>query len=611
VSALRGKRLDADFLNELLIQDPDREMLRWLDDPEGTRARWDRGRWNAFRSLAREHYGFDPEADGSFIGTEKLGSCQGTWQNVWKRFAEAPQRYVVLPEALRRAKPTTGQSILFHSPSWPQDNEEAENVLRHELLQLSAGSSTECRQQLRELDEVHGERRGWVWTALGKAPLATALGHLARLAEATAVPLAGSLPENIAEAYSRTGWKADAAAIDAMALLEKPDDVAPVRTAIQAIYGPWMDEAAEQFQHAVANNPMPPAPADTGVPTGVPGSCVLFADGLRFDVGMRLAALLATVPGLKVESRRRFAPVPSVTSTAKPAAAPIAPAFGGPGYAAEFMPSVRTGTNAGKTLTLDLFRQLLEGFGYRVLAGDETGPVSESSMAWCEYGHLDKHGHDEGWRLAKRIDEEVRALAVRVQALLEAGWKQVRVVTDHGWLLLPGGLPKHDLPVFLTESRWPRCAVLKHGADVQGSVTPWYWSGDVQIGTPPGIACYKAGLEYTHGGLSVQECVVPELVISRAAAAGALVKIQSVEWKRLRCQVRVSKAAVNLSCDMRTSANNPATSLVELPKTIPESGAVSLPVPDDTKEGAAAVVVILDGTGAVLAKQATTVGGDG
>ena len=33
----------------------------------------------------------------------------------------------------------------------------------------------------------------------------------------------------------------------------------------------------------------------------------------------------------------------------------------------------------------------------------------------------------------------------RITELLAAGWKRVRVVTDHGWLLLPGGLPKIDL----------------------------------------------------------------------------------------------------------------------------------------------------------------------
>ncbi len=41
-------------------------------------------------------------------------------------------------------------------------------------------------------------------------------------------------------------------------------------------------------------------------------------------------------------------------------------------------------------------------------------------------------------------------LLERIEALLGAGWREVRVVTDHGWLWLPGGLPKVDLPKYLT-----------------------------------------------------------------------------------------------------------------------------------------------------------------
>jgi len=55
--------------------------------------------------------------------------------------------------------------------------------------------------------------------------------------------------------------------------------------------------------------------------------------------------------------------------------------------------------------------------------------------------------------LAWRVDEVVRECVDRLTALLEAGWKKVRVVTDHGWLLLPGGLPKSELPSFLAETR--------------------------------------------------------------------------------------------------------------------------------------------------------------
>lgn len=189
------------------------------------------------------------------------------------------------------------------------------------------------------------------------------------------------------------------------------------------------------------------------------------------------------------------------------------------------------------------------------------------------------------------------------------GWRKVRVVTDHGWLLLPGGLPKQDLPSFLTESRWSRCATLKQNVEVHGTVTAWYWSEAVSIAVPDGIACYKSGSDYAHGGLTVQECVVPELTVSSGAPAQPTVTIQSVKWKGLRCQVQVSHGGVSLSCDLRTSANVPGSSLAESVKTISESGTASLALKNDADEGVQAVIVILSGNGEVLARQGTTVGG--
>ena len=64
-------------------------------------------------------------------------------------------------------------------------------------------------------------------------------------------------------------------------------------------------------------------------------------------------------------------------------------------------------------------------------------------------------------KLAARIEDQLELLLERVQGLLEAGWKRVRVITDHGWLLVPGGMPKVQLPKYLTESRWSRCASIK------------------------------------------------------------------------------------------------------------------------------------------------------
>lgn len=72
-----------------------------------------------------------------------------------------------------------------------------------------------------------------------------------------------------------------------------------------------------------------------------------------------------------------------------------------------------------------------------------------TQCAWTESGAFDTHGHDEGARLAWRVNDELASLQVRIAGLLQAGWKTVKVVTDHGWLLLPGGLPKAERPSIL------------------------------------------------------------------------------------------------------------------------------------------------------------------
>ena len=62
---------------------------------------------------------------------------------------------------------------------------------------------------------------------------------------------------------------------------------------------------------------------------------------------------------------------------------------------------------------------------------DETG--------WIEYGSIDSTGHKDGAKSAKRIQDELNGLSEIVAILLNGGWKNAEVVTDQGWMLMPGG----------------------------------------------------------------------------------------------------------------------------------------------------------------------------
>ena len=603
IANLQGRRLEAADFDLLLTPDPVRDLLRWLNDPAGTRQQWDDNAWDAFRAVCQKEYGFDPQQDGELTGAELLGRKEGTWAKVWERFAESPRLYFHLPELLRRAKPAA-KHLFEDKSSWPQENEEQETALRQNLRAMEDRLPYEVGQKLLELEKSHGDRRHWVWAELGQAPLARALEHIKALAELTKQPLGGSTPEELAAWYASQGWQVDAALLQALACIERIEDVAAVKAAVRAIYLPWLQAAAEKLQQLVQEHSYPGHAGENLKPLKAQeGECLLFADGLRYDVAQGLQIAL-TQSGYQVTTSHRWAALPTVTATSKPAVSPVAGMLAGPSGDASFQPSEKA---TGKALTPARFKKLLEEAGYQVLGKEDAGETT--GRAWSEHGDLDRSGHDQGWKLSWRIEEEIRSLVERIADLMQSGWQQVKVVTDHGWLLLPGGLPKHDLPGYLTETRWGRCALLKAEAKPSGLLLPWRWSSEVSVALAPGVSCYQAGMDYAHGGLSLQECVTPVMQVTQTPKAFAVV-ITEVKWIGLRCRVTLDKSGPGLRVDLRTKAADPASSLAKGGKEVDAEGKASLVVENDDFVGSAATLVVIDPQGVIITKIPTTVGGE-
>ena len=337
------------------------------------------------------------------------------------------------------------------------------------------------------------------------------------------------------------------------------------------------------------------------------GDCILFADGLRFDIGQRLAAM-AQERQIEVSAGWRWAALPTVTATAKPAVSPVAGKLRGGHLEADFCPEM---ADSGEGLTTDRFRKLLAAAGFQVLGPSESGDArAKNARGWTEYGEFDKLGHDLQAKLAARIEDQLELLLERVHGLLQAGWKRVRVVTDHGWLLVPGGLPKLSLPKYLAESRWSRCASVKDSSHVEVPVAGWSWNPQERFAHAPGARCFVAGQEYAHGGVSLQECLIPVLAFtSTTVSAGVVVTVSEVQWVGLRCRVTVEPAAEGLLADLRTKPNVPNSSITD-PKPLDAGGKAALLVADDSLEGTTVSLVIVDASGRVVCKEATTVGGD-
>jgi hypothetical protein len=604
VARLRSKRLEAEDFDKLMIGDTPRDLLLWLGDPEGTRGQWDEGKWSAFRNRCQQDYDFDPQADGELAGGEKLGQREGAWLGVWERFTESPRLYRGIPDLLRRAKPKG--RLAFEKEPWPDENDTMENALRAALVAVGSMKPTDARQRLEALEVEHGVRRNWVWAKLDMCPLAEATVHLAMLAKLTAMTLGGESPEDMAKLYAEGGYLADDAALRALACVRGAEDVAAVQAAVRCVYLPWLEDTTRHFQECTVQQSLPAVMQQESIKVQ-PGECVLFVDGLRFDVGQRFA-LMAGERQIEMSAGWRWAALPTVTAAAKSAASPVAEKLAGGRMEADFCPEA---ADSGERLNPDRFRKLLTAAGFQVLGLTETGDIrSQDARGWTEYGEFDKLGHDLQAKLVAQIENQLELLLERLQGLLEAGWKRVRVVTDHGWLFMPGGLPKVQLPKYLTESRWSRCASIKDSSHVEVPVAGWSWNPNERFAYAPGAGSFVAGQEYAHGGVSLQECLVPVLTFaSTAAPASVIVTIGEVQWVGLRCRVMAEPAAKGLLADLRTKPNDPNSSVAE-PKALDVDGKAALLVADESLEGTTVSLVICDTSGRVVCKEATTVGGD-
>lgn len=601
---LRGKRLEADDFHRLLSRDLDRNVLLWMNEPDQMKSNWDGKQWDAFKARCEQDLGFDPEKDGETVAAERLGRAESPWDAVWERYEESPAEYRRLSSLLRDAKPTEDDLFAPSSLKWPQNNEEQEAELREALIALTNLSPSAAREKVAALEKLHGQRRKCVWAKLGEAPLAGAVGHLAKLVKATAAKLGGGSAAETAQLYADGAWKADEAALLAAAEAKTSADAKAVSAALDAVYRPWLESAAEHLQDLLGRESLPgPDEVHTQLPTE-PGTLILFVDGLRYDVSQRLASRLKE-KGCETTISTHWAALPTVTATAKPAVSPVADKIKGHSPDDSFGPVTTDGEQA---LTTERFRKLLAGSDWQYIPADSSG--DPAGRGWTEFRELDKAGHDSPEKLARAIDDIIDVLLERIESLMDAGWHDLRLVTDHGWLWLPRGLPKVDLPGYLTVHRWARCAAIKGSSKVEVPTVPWHWNHDKRVATAPGISCFRAGNTFAHGGVSLQECLVPVVqVVGGQGAAGTTAEIVNVIWRGLRCRVRVEAThPEKYSVALRDRVNDPA-SAVSSERRLDDKGNASVLVAEDELEGSSVVVVLLDAEGRVVKKQPTIIGG--
>jgi hypothetical protein len=448
---------------------------------------------------------------------------------------------------------------------------------------------------LRDLDQRHGWRRETVWAKRGNALLAQALEHLAVIAKSASAPAQDS--GVLADAYVSEGWKADWAVLRALDIARTGEDRVAVAAAIRAVYLPWVEDGAKAMQKLALDGKLSFA-QPTKPPSPPAGAILLFVDGLRLDLAHGLADLLRA-RGAAVNLSYQWSGFPTMTATCKPLASPAAGLLTA-GPAAELIPAFE-GEPAQKPILI----KAIEAAGWST---SET--LLDDKPLWREIGRFDERGHLLDADLATQIRDLLHEVVEVITGLAQRG-RRVRVITDHGWLLMPGGLGQAPLVsgLVVAGGKGHRVATLKEGAPTTYPRLPWSWNRAVMLATPTGARAFFSGVEYAHGGISPQECILPVLDIT-AESVAAEIAINTT-WQRLRLKVEVIGGA-RLMFDLRLGTDTSGESILlpKGPRQLDDFGQVGVLVPDDYVGEEICLVVHPPGApDDVRAKQTTKVQG--
>jgi hypothetical protein len=529
--ALEPQTIDERFLNDLINPAPDETVLRWLTAPKQIQS--EKGEsWASFVATTRTRFGVDLGKGPLDVAQKILASQSGdATYPLWEKYCAHWHSY---PDAYDLFRNIAPPDLLQGAERYPRENDADEKRLTDELLQAAGLEPVAAAAAVLKLEAQHAARRESIWARMGRAPLATALGSLAEVVRAFQQTQVGNTVAEAAKRYADAGWRVDAAARSAMVLAQQAGLEKPIYAVLEGLYRRWLERQAEAFQTLVKRDGYP----HWTLPDVPDGAVVLFVDGLRLDLARELEVALAKDANLTTALEPGFTSVPSVTSSGKVWVSPVSSlAKGGNGVG--FEPKLPKGA-----YTADKLRKTMEAEVYTLV--DTENPSFAYGKGWAEFpGDIDSDGHNKGLRLARAVGSHLEDLARTIHRLLAAAWKEVWVVTDHGWLLLPGCLPKAELPAKLTETKWGRCAVLKDAApEHDWLMLPWSFDPAVRIALAPGISAFSSGREYDHGGLSPQESVVPFLRVQRKGPVAGQPRLMTATWntRKTVCSVVASDA---------------------------------------------------------------------
>jgi hypothetical protein len=141
----------------------------------------------------------------------------------------------------------------------------------------------------------------------------------------------------------------------------------------------------------------------------------------------------------------------------------------------------------------------------------------------CVFGHetIDSLGHDKASDLIRHLDTEVERLVLVMGKLHRWGYPEVHLLTDHGFVTTSSEVEPTvvPIPVDRTIVAKSRYALVEEGTLIDAKTFPFPFDPRIRVAVPAGMAFFKPEKTFSHGGIALQEVVIPHLASRRETMA--------------------------------------------------------------------------------------------
>lgn len=551
-------QVNAEFLNQKLVPQIIPNLLKWMEDGDKALKSLSKVELEAFKDVIQSQYGMKLDHSLVLDFALNLGKQKDSWTNVWQYFANAPHKYPKIIDYLNQATPADLGTGMFKLPdeSWPSVNAKKEKELEVALNKLAKKTPGEAYDALTELWNEHKMRLEWVWAEMGKSPFANSLPYLLQLAEISLKTYDNTSINGLTKYYKEEGYQVDSA-LRKIALSGSSKKHSEMLSAMAGLfYYPWIEKLTLKFQEFTKENSNEIVDSTYSKVIEEAGF-LLFVDAFRYDLAIDFCNHLPN--NFEVEIEQTWSALPSLTATSKPSVSPIASSLSRDSSIKDFQPHFKSGNPCSPYY----FKKELKEKGIEFISSP-SGIEDPKMRYWMEIGDIDKKGHQEQAEMFKRIPKLLTELKETINKIADKGVTKITIVTDHGWLLLPGGLPKENLHKDLFETRWGRCAQMKKGAVTDNLQLPWTWNPNEFIAYAPGVSFFKKNEEYAHGGISIHECMTPIITIkTKDTASSEKALIEEFKWLGMRLHVSSTGTLGNgFNIDIRSKRENAESSIV-------------------------------------------------